>query len=284
MRPFPGSAGGPPERPAIEAPEPVPIPSVRRPFAGALAASLALHAAVLFLLARAGHRGPEIIGIALVGVPGGAGGPVGEGLRGAEVGHGSATAHAATPEPRDTVPHPPTGAAVHSSAVASVAVPRTPPAARRIASPVAPATPRPKPLVRERAAPAAGSAVSSLADGVSGDSPGGVVALAPGGGGGAGAGGAGGGGDLRAACVACPAPGYPRQAERQGWEGSVDLRLRIDAAGRVTDVAVVRASGFRILDEAAVAAARQSRFRLADEQRRAGGVWGRMRYRFELGG
>jgi TonB family protein len=101
--------------------------------------------------------------------------------------------------------------------------------------------------------------------------------------GGAGAGDAN-GGDLRAACLACPAPGYPRQAERRGWEGSVDLRLRIDAAGRVTEVAVVRASGFQILDDAAVAAARESRFRLGDDERRAGGVWGRMRYRFELGG
>jgi protein TonB len=77
-------------------------------------------------------------------------------------------------------------------------------------------------------------------------------------------------------------PDYPRQARRRGWQGVVDLRLRLDGEGRVTAVEVARESGFSVLDDAAVAAARRSRFRLRGSQGEA--VWGQMRYRFELGG
>jgi protein TonB len=83
--------------------------------------------------------------------------------------------------------------------------------------------------------------------------------------------------------MACPVPDYPRQARRRGWQGVVDLRLRLDRDGRVIAVEVARQSGFGVLDDAAVAAARRSRFRLSGAQG-AGGVWGQMRYRFELGG
>jgi protein TonB len=82
--------------------------------------------------------------------------------------------------------------------------------------------------------------------------------------------------------VACPLPEYPRQARRHGWQGIVDLRLRLDPTGRVTAVEVAKESGFGILDAAAIAAARKSRFRLA-AGRGGGPVWGQMRYRFELG-
>jgi TonB family protein len=81
-------------------------------------------------------------------------------------------------------------------------------------------------------------------------------------------------------------PEYPRQARRHGWQGVVDLRLRLDDSGRVTAVEIARESGFSVLDDAAVAAARRSRFQLSG--RRAGqgygSIWGQMRYRFELGG
>lgn len=100
---------------------------------------------------------------------------------------------------------------------------------------------------------------------------------------GPGRGGAGGGGNLQAVCLACPAPEYPRQARRRGWQGVVDLRLQLDAAGHVTAVKVARASGFAVLDQAAIAAARRSRFRISTRSRHATSVWGLMRYRFELG-
>ena len=98
--------------------------------------------------------------------------------------------------------------------------------------------------------------------------------------------GSGGGRDLQASCVACPVPEYPRQARRRGWHGVVDLRLRLDGAGRVTAVEIARESGFDILDAAAVAAARKSRFRVNGGRpgQADAALWGQMRYRFELGG
>lgn len=100
---------------------------------------------------------------------------------------------------------------------------------------------------------------------------------------GAGAGG-GGGSDLQASCLACPVPTYPMRARRRGWEGVVDLSLRLDAVGRVSNVSVARSSGFKALDEAAAAAARRSRFRVSGRGGVSGTIGGRMRYRFELGG
>jgi TonB family protein len=94
----------------------------------------------------------------------------------------------------------------------------------------------------------------------------------------------GGGSDLEASCLACPVPSYPRRARRRGWEGVVDLRLGLDPAGRVSEVGVARSSGFRVLDDAAMAAARRSRFHLRSRRGTSGPVWGRMRYRFEIGG
>jgi protein TonB len=54
-------------------------------------------------------------------------------------------------------------------------------------------------------------------------------------------------------------PRYPAEALANGWEGTVLLRLRINAGGQVEDVVVVQGSGHQILDEAAVAAVRQWR-------------------------
>jgi TonB family protein len=92
--------------------------------------------------------------------------------------------------------------------------------------------------------------------------------------------GGGSGGDLRGRCVACPAPPYPPQAWRNGWQGRVEVRLRIDGAGRVAAAEVARSSGHAALDRAAVAAARDSRFTAAAGD----GFWGRMGYGFELDG
>ena len=57
-----------------------------------------------------------------------------------------------------------------------------------------------------------------------------------------------------------PAPSYPRASYRLGHEGSVLLRIEIDARGRVVSVTVVESSGHERLDQAAVAAARGWRF------------------------
>lgn len=51
--------------------------------------------------------------------------------------------------------------------------------------------------------------------------------------------------------VETPRPPYPGLSVRAGEEGSVLCRLHIDAAGAVTQVAVVESSGFERLDQAA---------------------------------
>ncbi len=57
-----------------------------------------------------------------------------------------------------------------------------------------------------------------------------------------------------------PPPNYPLLAVRNGWHGTVLLRLWIDERGRVTRVEVHRGSGHTVLDGAAVAAARRWRY------------------------
>ncbi|MGH8155106.1 MAG: energy transducer TonB, partial [Rhodanobacteraceae bacterium] len=55
-------------------------------------------------------------------------------------------------------------------------------------------------------------------------------------------------------------PQYPIQAIRQGQQGTVILDVTINAQGEVIDVKVEKSSGYRVLDQAAVAAARKWRF------------------------
>ncbi len=57
-----------------------------------------------------------------------------------------------------------------------------------------------------------------------------------------------------------PKPRYPRLAQRQGIEGYVTLRLRIDADGRVEDAVVVTAEPPGVFDDAAIQTARLYRF------------------------
>ncbi|GHS91827.1 hypothetical protein FACS1894139_17250 [Planctomycetales bacterium] len=58
-------------------------------------------------------------------------------------------------------------------------------------------------------------------------------------------------------------PTYPEAARRRRQEGTVWLRLEIDARGAVRTATVDASSGYPLLDEAAVRAARQWRFRPA---------------------
>lgn len=53
-----------------------------------------------------------------------------------------------------------------------------------------------------------------------------------------------------------PAPTYPAQAQRDEIEGTVRLKLLIGADGRVAEVSLLRSSGHRLLDQAALSAAR----------------------------
>jgi periplasmic protein TonB len=51
-----------------------------------------------------------------------------------------------------------------------------------------------------------------------------------------------------------PRPAYPRLALREGWEGTVLLRVRVLPNGRPEAISIQRSSGRGVLDEAAVAA------------------------------
>jgi len=45
---------------------------------------------------------------------------------------------------------------------------------------------------------------------------------------------------------------YPRRARRLGQQGQVILRFVIDRTGAISDIEVIRSSGFRRLDQAAI--------------------------------
>lgn len=53
------------------------------------------------------------------------------------------------------------------------------------------------------------------------------------------------------------APLYPEKARKNGWEGMTVLKIIVDQKGKVSDVTVLKSSGHRVLDRAAIAAARQ---------------------------
>lgn len=63
-----------------------------------------------------------------------------------------------------------------------------------------------------------------------------------------------------------PEPVYPVAARRQGLEGWVRLRLKIDEQGRVSDAEVAESQPEGVFDEAAVEAFRQARFEPARRQ------------------
>ena len=56
---------------------------------------------------------------------------------------------------------------------------------------------------------------------------------------------------------------YPAMAERLGLEGTAELRMLVGADGRPSNVEVVRSSGHRALDVAAVRRAENFRYRPA---------------------
>ena len=49
-----------------------------------------------------------------------------------------------------------------------------------------------------------------------------------------------------------PAPDYPPLAVRQGWQGTVLLRVRVLTSGAVDSIEVVKSSGKKVLDDAAI--------------------------------
>jgi protein TonB len=58
-----------------------------------------------------------------------------------------------------------------------------------------------------------------------------------------------------------PKPVYPLYARQHRWQGDGVFLLRIRPDGTVSSVEVLKSTGYRMLDESAVAAYRQWRFR-----------------------
>lgn len=77
-------------------------------------------------------------------------------------------------------------------------------------------------------------------------------------------------------------PLYPERARRAGVEGVATVRVQLDPAGAVVAVELVQASGSRLLDDAALAAARASRFAPASRDAATVASEALATYRFEL--
>lgn len=78
-------------------------------------------------------------------------------------------------------------------------------------------------------------------------------------------------------------PRYPRDAARLGQQGTVLLRVQVDASGRVLRVEIARGSGVRALDdEAQRHVQRHWRFHPAMHQGRAVAAWAEVPIRFSL--
>lgn len=76
-------------------------------------------------------------------------------------------------------------------------------------------------------------------------------------------------GTREAALLAFEQPRYPATAQRRGVEGTVRLRIAVDANGVPTDIGYASRSGDPDLDRAALLAARDWRFRPATRNGRA---------------
>jgi protein TonB len=64
----------------------------------------------------------------------------------------------------------------------------------------------------------------------------------------------------RAGYLNNPPPQYPGTAARNGWQGTVLLRVRVLSTGQVDTVEVQKSSGFKLLDEEAKATVRTWQF------------------------
>ena len=83
--------------------------------------------------------------------------------------------------------------------------------------------------------------------------------------------------------VQAPPPPYPRQAIRNGWTGTVWLRVLVDESGRPIVVEVEQGSGHRVLDDAARRQVLSNwRFQPALHGEQPVQAWGRVPIEFSL--
>ena len=91
-----------------------------------------------------------------------------------------------------------------------------------------------------------------------------------------------GGGFLPPVPILRKKPAYPAVAIRRGYAGRVLLRLFVSVAGDVSDVRLLRSSGYRVLDGAAIRAVKSWRFSPAMRGGRPVGLWVEVPIVFEL--
>lgn len=79
-----------------------------------------------------------------------------------------------------------------------------------------------------------------------------------------------------------PSPPYPRIARRRAWEGTVFLRVFVDHAGLVRDIAVDKTSGHALLDKTALETVRKWKFLPAMAHRAPLASWVTIPVQFKL--
>ena len=67
-------------------------------------------------------------------------------------------------------------------------------------------------------------------------------------------------GEEKITCLSCLKPKYPKIALKRGYEGILKLKIFISKNGEVTDIKVIKSSGYAILDNSGIDAAKKSRF------------------------
>ena len=79
-----------------------------------------------------------------------------------------------------------------------------------------------------------------------------------------------------------PAPEYPAFAQRRGWQGTVQVRVQVSAAGLPETVQLQTSSGHSVLDEAALRAVKRWRFVPAKRGEQAVSGWVTVPLEFRL--
>ena len=67
-------------------------------------------------------------------------------------------------------------------------------------------------------------------------------------------------GEEKITCLSCLKPKYPKIALKRGYEGILKLKILISKNGEVSDIKVIKSSGYTILDKSGIDAAKNSRF------------------------
>jgi protein TonB len=261
--------------------------ALERPLVLAIAGSLCLHAALLAAIAwvELPHGTPaEIIRISVLG--GGGGGGAAPPDAAASNRPPSAPAAVAAAEPEIIGERRAVGAALATNTPRPAGADKAAHAKKAVAAYAPKAAAAPLTASAPAGTPAEVAAIGTGAGAGSGSGEGAGSGSGSGGGAGSGHGsgvgtgvGAGAAGDLRALCLSCPEPQYPRIARARGWQGTVDIDVAIAGNGQVADASVAQSSGYAALDDAALDVARRSRFQLAGA---ADTVHGRIAYRFRL--